>query len=139
MKFFNNDTQKSQQIWKPEKDSQTEMDDNKTMSYHLKLLIIVFLDVLSLSGLLLLLLKCIVVLGYCQSNNTGLNDGWMLCGINYPDSKVHGANMEPIWGRQDPGGSHVGPMNIVIWVLKLGYKSGHGTGAVLLPGSAINW
>ena len=28
-----------------------------------------------------------------------------------PDSKVHGANMGPIWGRQDPGGPHVGPMN----------------------------
>ena len=35
----------------------------------------------------------------------------------YPDSKVHGANMGPIWGRQDPGGSHVGPMNFAIWVL----------------------
>ena len=34
-----------------------------------------------------------------------------------PDSKVHGANMGPIWGRQDPGGPHVGPMNFVIWVL----------------------
>ena len=34
-----------------------------------------------------------------------------------PDSKVHGSNMGPIWGRQDPGGPHVGPMNIVIWVL----------------------
>ena len=22
----------------------------------------------------------------------------------YPDSKIHGANMGPIWGRQDPGG-----------------------------------
>ena len=32
-----------------------------------------------------------------------------------PDSKVHGANMEPIWGRQDPGGLHVGPMNFAIW------------------------
>ena len=31
-----------------------------------------------------------------------------------PDSKVHGANMGPIWGRQDPGGPHVGPMNFVI-------------------------
>ena len=30
-----------------------------------------------------------------------------------PDSKVHGVNMGPIWGRQDPGESHVGPMN---WV-----------------------
>ena len=32
-----------------------------------------------------------------------------------PDSKVHGANMGPIWGRQDPGGSRVGPMNLAIW------------------------
>ena len=23
-----------------------------------------------------------------------------------PDSKVHGANMGPIWGRHDPGGPH---------------------------------
>ena len=35
---------------------------------------------------------------------------------NYPNSKVHGANMGPIWGRQDPGGPHVGPMNFAIWV-----------------------
>ena len=28
----------------------------------------------------------------------------------FPDSKVHGANMGPIWGQQDPGGPHVGPM-----------------------------
>ena len=33
-----------------------------------------------------------------------------------PYSKVHGANMGPIWGRQDPGGPHVGPMNFAIWV-----------------------
>ena len=32
-----------------------------------------------------------------------------------PDSMVHGANMGPIWGRQDPGGPGVGPMNFVIW------------------------
>ena len=23
--------------------------------------------------------------------------------------------MGPIWGRQDPGGPHVGPMNFAIW------------------------
>ena len=34
---------------------------------------------------------------------------------NNPDSKVHGANMGPIWGRQDPSGPHVGPMNFAIW------------------------
>ena len=33
----------------------------------------------------------------------------------HPDSKVRGANMGPIWGRQDPGGPHVGPMNFAIW------------------------
>ena len=38
----------------------------------------------------------------------------------FPDCKVHGSNMGPIWGRQDPGGPHVGPMNFAIWVnLKL--------------------
>ena len=32
-----------------------------------------------------------------------------------PDSKIHGANMGPIWVRQGPGGPHVGPMNFAIW------------------------
>ena len=36
--------------------------------------------------------------------------------LRCPDSKVHGVNMGPIWGRQDPGGPHVGPMNFAIWV-----------------------
>ena len=31
-----------------------------------------------------------------------------------PDSKVRVANMGPTWGRQDPGGPHVGPMNFAI-------------------------
>ena len=44
--------------------------------------------------------------------------------ITIPDNKVHvahmrykvdGANMGPTWGRQDPGGPHVGPINLVIW------------------------
>ena len=35
-----------------------------------------------------------------------------------PDSKVHEANMGPIWGRQDPGGPQVGPMNFAIWVVR---------------------
>ena len=37
--------------------------------------------------------------------------------LTYPDSKFHEANMGPIWGRQEPGGPHVGPMNLVIWVV----------------------
>ena len=36
----------------------------------------------------------------------------------FPDSKVHGANMGLTWGqRQDPGGPHVGLMNLAIWVI----------------------
>ena len=35
----------------------------------------------------------------------------------YPDSKVHGTKVGPIWGRQDPGGLHVGPMNFALWAL----------------------
>ena len=48
----------------------------------------------------------------------------------YPDSKVHGANKGPIWGRQDPGGPHVCPMNFAIWV-------GYGKNAY--PISCISW
>ena len=36
-----------------------------------------------------------------------------------PESKMHGANMGPIWGRQDPGGPHVGPLNFAIWGIAL--------------------
>ena len=32
-----------------------------------------------------------------------------------PDSKVHGAYMGSIWGRQGLGGPHVGPWNFAIW------------------------
>ena len=39
----------------------------------------------------------------------------------YPDSKFHGANMGTIWGRQDPGGPYVDPMNFVIWVVTVGW------------------
>ena len=35
----------------------------------------------------------------------------------YPDNKFYGANMGPIWVRQDPGGPYVCPMNFVIWVV----------------------
>ena len=46
----------------------------------------------------------------------GLASNWYQnFSTNILDSKGHGANMVPIWGRQDPGGPHVGPMNVVIW------------------------
>ena len=34
----------------------------------------------------------------------------------YPESKAYGANMGPTWVLSAPGGSHVGPMNLAIWV-----------------------
>ena len=48
-----------------------------------------------------------------------------------PDSKVHGANMGPIWGQQDPGGPHVGPMNFAIWYGKRGRGTEHGVGYLI--------
>ena len=41
-------------------------------------------------------------------------------------TRVYGANMGPIWIRQDPGGHHVGPRNLVIWadtLLRLSFVS----------------
>ena len=35
----------------------------------------------------------------------------------FPDNKVHGANMGPAWGRQDPGGPHDGPINLAIGIV----------------------
>ena len=35
----------------------------------------------------------------------------------YPNNNAHGANMGLIWGRQDPDGPRVGPMNLAIWVI----------------------
>ena len=32
------------------------------------------------------------------------------------DSKIHGTNVAPTWGRQGPGGPHVGHTNLAIWV-----------------------
>ena len=37
--------------------------------------------------------------------------------FRFPDSKVHGAKMGPIWGRKDPGGPHAVTMNFAIWVV----------------------
>ena len=45
---------------------------------------------------------CLLPFGICQCRR-------------HPDSKVHGDNMGPIWGWQDPGRPHVGHMNFAIW------------------------
>ena len=54
---------------------------------------------------------------YCHSTENR-QTGTVLTGLMIiaSDIKVHGANMEPIWGRQDPGGPHVGPIIFAIWV-----------------------
>ena len=36
--------------------------------------------------------------------------------VSNPDSKFHVANMGPTWGRQYPGGPHVGHMKLAILV-----------------------
>ena len=48
-----------------------------------------------------------------------LADILLIIWLKIPDSKIHGPNMGPIWGRQDPCGPHVGPMNLVIWEVSL--------------------
>ena len=50
-----------------------------------------------------------------QAAATEMLTTWVSQLESIPDSKVHGANMGPIWGRQDPGGPHVGSMNFAIW------------------------
>ena len=35
--------------------------------------------------------------------------------VTCPDSKIHGANVRPTWGRQEPGGTHVGHTTLAIW------------------------
>ena len=53
-----------------------------------------------------------------------------------PDSKVHGANMGPIWGQQGPGWPHVGPMNFAIW--EVCTRSNVGPAVLLVPYIARN-
>ena len=48
-----------------------------------------------------------------HSDVIGVTPGYNGLG-KYPDSKVHRASMGPTWGRQDPGGPHVGHMDLAI-------------------------
>ena len=41
---------------------------------------------------------------------------------NYPDNKVHGANMRPTWVLSAPDGPHIGPMNLAVRVLIWGSR-----------------
>ena len=59
--------------------------------------------------------------------------------MSSPDSKVHGANMGPIWGRQDPGEPHVGPMNFAIWDLFSHSPRGYFTGSGTIAPMPVKW
>ena len=43
-----------------------------------------------------------------KHNEAATNDRYI------PDIKVYGANMGPTWGRQEPGGPHVGPISGIL-------------------------
>ena len=48
-----------------------------------------------------------------------------------PNSKVHGANMGPTWGRQDSGGPHAVPMNLAIWGVSSRHDCHHKNGSTI--------
>ena len=45
------------------------------------------------------------------------NDTNVIMPIIFTNSKFHEDNMGPTWGQQDPGGPHVGPVNIATRVV----------------------
>ena len=67
---------------------------------------------------------------YFGTNNLKNLELLVVAWINH-ESNVHGAYMEPTWGRQDPGRPHVGPMILAIWE---GYKH-----AKTVPSENIKW
>ena len=60
----------------------------------------------------------IISMAQCKTAVTPFLTHWSYCSFAlshhrcFPDSKFHGACMEPTWGRQDPGGPHVNPTNL---------------------------
>ena len=67
--------------------------------------------------------------GPSRADRTQVAPCWPHKPCYLPDSMVHGANIGPIWGWQDPDGPHVGPMNLsgifihtnhlfVLWLIK---------------------
>ena len=52
----------------------------------------------------------------CSSEHFKVLGGCFNTKILFPDSKVQGSNMGPIWGRQDPGGPMLAP-----WTLLSGF------------------
>ena len=65
---------------------------------------------------------------------------------NYPDSKVHGAIMEPTWVLAAPGGPHVGPIILAIrvaivdeWSTRMPPPTGQGQQWPLWSRGDHNW
>ena len=48
---------------------------------------------------------------------------WLAMLKHFSDCKVRGANMGPIWGRQDPGGPLVGPWTLLSGLIVLDARS----------------
>ena len=53
-------------------------------------------------------------LSYIPDRNTHSFSNNALRKLGNPDSKIHGANMGSIWGRQVSGGPHIDPMNLSV-------------------------
>ena len=101
--------------------------------------------ILYLIGPLISYQICIIFLNFPNSNEAIVEDvsivSWskhsstMRKSCAYPDSKVHGSNMGPIWDRQDPGGPHVCPMNfairVLLWTFCIWYRMHTATHAAL--------
>ena len=73
-----------------------------------------------------------------------LKEGLSQIGKTDPDSKVHAAYMGPTWGRQDPGGPRVGPMNLATRGCHYGRRSchqwsWHHNSFVSIQGSNVWW
>ena len=51
--------------------------------------------------------------------NSAMMEWLVLRQSNYPDSKVHVANVGPTWVLSGPDGPHVGPMNLAIMLVSL--------------------
>ena len=65
-----------------------------------------------------------ILLKHRNLHENGINQSFVSQILqSIPESKVHGANVGPTWGRQDPGGPHVGHMNFVIWDMAPIYKA----------------
>ena len=75
--------------------------------------------ILAESSLQLIIVGSLMVWSDRLLPSTEVNSACLLANTwwyyNIPDSKIHGANMGPRWGWQDPGGPHVGHMNLAIW------------------------